>query len=151
MNDQGVLYYDYYIQGYETERLSQSLYVLHTFVPEDVDAMLEKQVTREIGNLGRLNNREAFVPVFVVLSGSLMGFFIIMSYVFLDKNEGVIKAFAVTPSSVWKYLLSKTFVILTTVVISSSIFVIPIMRFPAWGCWWLASLTILVKLLECST
>ena len=37
-----------------------------------------------------------------------MGFFIIAAYIFLDKKEGVIKAYAVTPSPVWKYLLSKS-------------------------------------------
>ncbi len=128
VDDKGKFTYDYYIQGYETERLSESLYLLHTFDEKNIATMLENQVTREIGYSERLNNREAFVPVFIVLSGSLMGFFIIMSYVFLDKNEGVIKAFAVTPSSVYKYLLSKIMVILTTVVISSSIVVIPIMK-----------------------
>lgn len=129
MNDQGEFSYDYYIQGYETERFSDALYILHTFSGDDVEAKLATQVTREIGSSERLNNREAFVPIFIGFSGALMGFFIIMSYIFLDKSQGVIRAFAVTPSSVWKYLLSKTFVILTTVVISSSIVVIPIMGF----------------------
>jgi hypothetical protein len=59
--------------------------------------------------------------------GSLMGFFIVMAYIFYDKAEGVIRAFAVTPSSIWKYLISKIFVILTTVVVSSSIITIPVM------------------------
>jgi hypothetical protein len=59
--------------------------------------------------------------------GSLMGFFIVMAYIFYDKAEGVIKAFAVTPSSIWKYLISKIFVILTTVIVSSSIITIPVM------------------------
>ncbi|NLB20178.1 MAG: ABC transporter permease, partial [Clostridium sp.] len=129
MNDQGELAYDYYTQGYETKQYTESLYIVHAFVSEDVDSMLEQQITRQIGieNAEKLNNRESFVPIFIAFSGALMGFFIIMSYVFLDKNEGVIKAFAVTPSAVWKYLLSKIFVILTTVIISSSIVVIPIM------------------------
>jgi hypothetical protein len=56
-----------------------------------------------------------------------MGFFIVMAYIFYDKAEGVIRAFAVTPSSIWKYLISKIFVILTTVVVSSSIITIPVM------------------------
>jgi hypothetical protein len=121
-------FYEYYLQGYETERYSDVLYVLHTFSSDDIQSMLDKQVTREIGGSERLNNREAVIPVFIAFSGSLMGFFIIMSYIFLDKSQGIIKSFAVTPSSVWNYLLSKTFVILTTVMISSSIVVIPIMK-----------------------
>ena len=39
----------------------------------------------------------------------------------------VICAFVVTPSSVWKYLLSKTMIIMTTVLISSSIITIPVL------------------------
>ncbi|MBU1080954.1 MAG: ABC transporter permease, partial [Spirochaetes bacterium] len=52
---------------------------------------------------------------------------IVMSYLFLDKDQGVIRALAVTPATVWMYLLSKTMVIMTTVLISSSIVVIPVM------------------------
>jgi len=67
------------------------------------------------------------VPLFVVFLGSLMGYFIVMSYIFYDKAEGVIRAFAVTPSAMWKYLITKIFVILTTVVVSSSLITIPVM------------------------
>jgi len=124
----GTLSYEYYIQGYETDRFSEVLYILHTFVTDDIEERMNQQTIREIGGTERLNSRESVIPVYIAFSGALMGFFIIMSYVFLDKSEGVIKAFAVTPSSVWSYLLSKTFVILTTVLISSSIVVIPIMK-----------------------
>jgi len=67
------------------------------------------------------------VPVFLVFAGSLMGFFIVLAYIFYDKAEGVIRAFAVTPSSMWKYLISKVFVLLTIVIVSSSIITIPVM------------------------
>lgn len=127
MNDTGEFSYRYILQGYETERYYDLLYILHTLPTDDIRAQRDKQVIRELGSTDRLNTRENIVPVFVAFAGSLMGFFIIMSYVFLDKSEGVIRAFAVTPSAVWKYLLSKIFVILTTVVISSSIIVIPVM------------------------
>ncbi len=127
-NEEGEFSYRYFLQGYEKERFSNILYILHTYSPDEVDAQRDLQVVREIGVTERMNNQEAVVPVFVTFAGALMGFFIIMSYIYLDKDEGVISAFAVTPSAVWKYLLSKTFVIITTVVISSSIIVIPIMR-----------------------
>ncbi len=128
MNEQGVFSYKYFIQGYEAERFLNVLYVLHTFTTEEVEDQLDQQVVREIGVSERMNNRERVVPAFVVFAGSLMGFFIIMSYIYLDKDEGVIKAFGVTPSAVWKYLLSKTFVIVTTVIISSTIIVVPVLK-----------------------
>ncbi len=129
VNDQGEFSYRYFLQGYETDRFSNILYLLHTYSQDEMEAQRDLQVINEIGeNKVRMNNQEAMVPIFVVFAGALMGIFIIMAYIFLDKDEGVIKAFAVTPSSVWKYLLSKIFVVMTTVVISSSIIVIPIMQ-----------------------
>ena len=127
VNDMGESSYRYIMQGYETERFTNVLYILHTANPEDVESQFDQQITRQLGTVERLNNREAAVPVMITFMGSLMGFFIIMSYIFLDKDEGVIRAFAVSPSAVWKYLISKIMVILTTVTISSSIIVIPVM------------------------
>jgi hypothetical protein len=127
INDQGESSYRYYIQGYETERLKNLLYVLHNQDPDTFQQAYEQQDVTSLGKVPTLNTRQNMVPILVVLMGSLMGFFIVMAYIFLDKDEGVIRAFAVTPLPVWKYLLSKTMVIATTVLISSSIFTIPIM------------------------
>ena len=125
--DDYVVEYDYFIQGFETQRLRDLMYVLHN---ESQDVLMETINSIEVRKLGEveiLNNRENLVPVMIVFLGSLMGFFIVMAYIFLDKAEGVIRAFAVTPSSVWKYLLSKIMVITTTVLVSSSIIAIPVM------------------------
>lgn len=127
MDESGAISYVYYMQGYETERLENLLYILHNETPDTVEATRDNQVVRTLDVFDKLNNRENLIPMMVVFMGSLMGFFIVMAYIFLDKAEGVIRAFAVTPSSVWKYLLSKIFVILSTVIISTSIITIPIM------------------------
>ena len=127
LDDNYKAYYDYYIQGYETERMQSLLYILHNESPEVLEKTADNQVVRKLGEVEMLNNRENLIPSFVVLMGSMMGFFIVMAYIFLDKDEGVIKAFAVTPADVWKYLLSKCLVVMTTVVISSSIITIPVM------------------------
>jgi hypothetical protein len=123
----GKISYTYYLQGYETERLKSLLYAGHSGSPGAVETRQDRQVVRTLGVTETLNNRENLVPLFVAYMGSLMGFFIVLAYIFYDKDEGVIRAFAVTPSSIWKYLITKIFVILTTVVISSSIFTIPVM------------------------
>ena len=119
--------YDYFIQGFETQRLRDLMYVLHNESPDVLSETINNIEVRKLGEVETLNNRENLVPVMIVFMGSLMGFFIVMAYIFLDKAEGVIRAFAVTPSSVWKYLLSKTMVIITTVLVSSSIIAIPVM------------------------
>ena len=127
MNPRGKVSYQYYLQGYETERLESLLYISHSKSPSVINAKKDRQVVRTLGVMETLNNRENWVPVFVVFLGSLMGYFIVLSYIFYDKAEGVIRAFAVTPSTMWKYLISKIFVILTTVIVSSSIITIPVM------------------------
>ncbi len=127
MNARGKVSYTYYLQGYETDRLKSLLYISHSESPSVINAKKDKQVVRTLGVMETLNNRENLVPIFIAYMGSLMGFFIVMAYIFYDKAEGVIRAFAVTPSPIWKYLISKIFVILTTVVVSSSIITIPVM------------------------
>ncbi len=127
MNPRGKVSYTYYLQGYETDRLKSLLYISHSKSPGIINAKKDRQVVRTLGVMETLNNRENLVPLFVVFLGSLMGYFIVMSYIFYDKAEGVIRAFAVTPSAMWKYLITKIFVILTTVVVSSSFITIPVM------------------------
>jgi len=127
MNPYGKVSNKYYLQGYETDRLKSLLYITHSKSPGVINTKKDKQVVRTLGVRETLNNRENLVPIFIAYMGSLMGFFIVMAYIFYDKAEGVIRAFAVTPSSIWKYLISKVFVLLTTVVVSSSIITIPVM------------------------
>ncbi|MFC1915895.1 ABC transporter permease [Chloroflexota bacterium] len=127
MDGRGKVSYTYYLQGYETDRLKSLLYISHSKSPGVINDKKDKQVVRTLGVMETLNNRENLVPIFVAYMGSLMGFFIVLAYIFYDKAEGVIRAFAVTPSSIWKYLISKVLVILTTVVVSSSIITIPVM------------------------
>ncbi len=127
MSADGEFSYKYYLQGYETERLVDLLYILHNESGEVLTTAMDSQVVRTIGTEQLLNNRENLLPMFIVFTGSLMGFFIVMAYIFLDKGEGVIKAFAVTPSAVWKYLISKIGVIMTTTLISSLVITIPVM------------------------
>ncbi len=126
-DDDYKFFYDYILQGYETEKFTNVLYVLHNENPDVVEEAYDAVAVRKLDEVEVLNSRENMVPVFLVFMGSLMGLFIVMAYIFLDKSEGVIKAFAVSPSSVWIYLMSKTMVIMTTVVISTTIITIPVM------------------------
>jgi len=128
MDELGEVTYTYYMQGYETERLLNTYAVFHneamevlkdTFDANEVRALHEDQVL--------LSDRENVVPSFLTFNGSLMGMFILAAYIFLDKKEGVIKAYAVTTSPVWQYLLSKVGVVTVTSLITSFIITIPVM------------------------
>jgi ABC-type multidrug transport system permease subunit len=129
MDDAGKVAYTYYMQGYETQRMLNTLAVFHN---EDMDVLADAFDAQEVrvlheGQQDLLTDRENMIPAFLTFNGSLMGMFILASYIFLDKKEGVIKAYAVTTSPVWQYLLSKTFVVTTTSLISSLVITIPVM------------------------
>lgn len=124
------MHYTYYLQGNETDRLKGLLTILHgqddMEMFEDADNQTVKKITTD---QIELTDRENLLPVFLTFNGSLMGFFIIAAYIFLDKKEGVIKAYAVTPSPVWKYLLSKVLVLTITMLITSLLMIVPLMGF----------------------
>jgi hypothetical protein len=54
--------------------------------------------------------------------------FILAAYIFLDKEQGIIKAYAVTTSPVWQYLMSKTMVVTVTGIVTTAVITIPVMR-----------------------
>ena len=128
MNDRNELTYTYYILGNETQKFVNLLKIVHG--PDD--ALLYKEVeSQQVRTISTdyvvLSDRENVLPVFLAFNGSLMGLFIMAAYIFLDKKEGVIKAYAITPSPVWKYLLSKILVLTVTSLVTSLILVFPVM------------------------
>ncbi len=128
--DAGVVMYDYYVQGYESDRLLNLFKILHAESQEEILVTYDKiQVELLMKDVDTLSDRENFLPVFLTFNGSLMGMFIISSYIFLDKNEGIIKAYAVTASKVRTYLLSKVGVLIVVSILTSLIILVPVMGF----------------------
>ncbi len=120
--------YEYYLQGYETERLKNLLKVVHIRDVDTLDAVFDSQEVRKISaEYDVLSDRENTMPALLTFNGALMGLFILAAYMMMDKKEGVIKAYAVTPSPVWQYLASKVMVVVLTAVITSLIIIIPIL------------------------
>ena len=130
LNDKNQLYYKYYLQGYESTRLKNLISILFNESTEVLEDRINNQEVRPLStDYEPITDRENTIPPLIAFSGSLMGMFIMAAYIFLDKKEGVIEAYAVTPSSVWKYLMSKVFVILLTSVVSGLIIIMPVMGF----------------------
>ena len=120
--------YDYHLQGYESDKLLNLYRVFHNKDIETMEASIDtKKVVKLSENYEGLSDRENIIPAFLTFNGSLMGLFIIASYIFLDKKEGIITAYAVTASPMRNYLLSKVGVVMVTSVLTSLIMVIPIM------------------------
>lgn len=132
LDESGKMNYEYYMQGYESEKLKNVYLVFHNRDLDELKVINDNQVVRSLGaDYELLNDRENVVPSILTFNGSLMGLFIIAAYIFLDKQEGIIKAYAITASPVWHYLMSKVGVILVTSIISSFIIVVPIMGLQA--------------------
>ena len=130
MDENGEVSYIFYIQGYETDRVLNTVAVFHN---ENLDVLSDNFDAQDVrmlheGQQDLLTDRQNLMPSFLAFNGSLMGMFILASYIFLDKKEGVIKAYAVTTSPVWEYLLSKVFLVTITSLVTSLIITIPVMR-----------------------
>jgi hypothetical protein len=128
MDDTGAMSYKYYIQGYETERLKNLYLVLHNNDFRTLEAAVDEIDIRPLSTeYEELNDREHTLPSLLTFNGSLMGMFILAAYIFLDKEQGIIKAYAVTTSPVWQYLMSKTMVVTVTGIVTTAVITIPIM------------------------
>lgn len=124
----GDFIYEYHLQGYESERLQNLYKIIHN---EDITKMIDIADGIKVKALDTgyemLNSREMAVPSLLTFNGSLMGMFIIAAYIFLDKQEGIIKAYAVTASKVWQYLMSKVLVMTVVTIITTFAITIAVM------------------------
>ena len=123
-------YYHNILFGYETKRYKNLLKVSHGTMDMSViakQAEIEKDHTVYIGREEVLNNRENLIPVILLMLNGMLGMMVIIAYISVDKSEGILKALCVTPLHMEDYLLSKTLVALTTVLLSSAIITVPVM------------------------
>jgi len=120
----------YYMQGYESEKMRNLYKLLNNRQSTLAQTKAETQkVVKLMDDFEGLSDKENLIPIFLTFNGALMGMFIISAYIFLDKKEGIIKAYAVTASSVATYLLSKVGVITVTTIVTSFIILFPVMTF----------------------
>lgn len=75
---------------------------------------------------GKLSDRSNLLPVYLTMNVALMGLFIIAAYIYLDKDEGVIRAYAVAPVAIWQYLASKILVMNVVGVLTSVLVVVAV-------------------------
>lgn len=124
--------FTYYMQGWETERLRNIYRVGHLEDSDTIEEVFDAQEVRALEDApSTLNDRQFIVPAVLALNGSLLSLFIIAAYVFLDKKEGVIKAYAVSASPVWHYLMSKAWVLIAVTLFTSLFIALPIMGLAA--------------------
>lgn len=126
--DNGRLRFEFILQGYESEQIRNILQ--KQFVAPMLSIMPGYEenivITTLEASAEKLPDRVNILPVLLILNSAFIGLFTIAAYLFMDKEEGTIKAIAVTPAKVWQYLLSKVGVMLVTGIATGSLVVLSI-------------------------
>ena len=108
--------FEFVLQGYESQSVRNILE--KAFLAESVQMVSGYQSSINLVILDetaeKLPDRINLLPVLLVLNSALIGLFIITSYIYIDKDEGTITAYSVTPAATWQYLLSKMGMMLFT-------------------------------------
>ncbi|MDO5726255.1 MAG: ABC transporter permease [Tissierellia bacterium] len=124
------LAYKNFLQGYESDRYKNIVKVIHIETSDNLKAQIDSQIVKpQFENMKSLSDRDYYLPPILVFNGSLMGMFLIAAYIFIDKEENVIKAIAVTPDPVWHYLLTKVLLMTIISLFSSLVIILPIIGF----------------------
>jgi len=126
--DDGRIAVEVVLQGYESEKQRQLMETLFTAqqlqsLPGFTDPTV---ITRLDGMPDGISDRLHLLPVFLVLNSAMVGLFIIAAYIYIDKDEGTIRAVAVTPASIWTYLTGKVLMMLVTGLITGSLTVLAV-------------------------
>ena len=110
------LSYNITLQGYENEKLRNLIEkaIIADFARELPGFENTTNLITLDNASERLSDRLNILPVYLLLNSSFVGLFIVATYIFMDKEEGTIRAIAVTPSKMWEYLLSKMGVMMLT-------------------------------------
>ncbi|HCX65434.1 MAG TPA: hypothetical protein DHN33_09515, partial [Eubacteriaceae bacterium] len=120
------LNFEMILQGYESDSLIRllELGLLAEFHESSTNESYDVETIVLEPNAAHLSDRDAIIPVYLTMNIGLMGLFIIAAYIFLDKDEGIIKAHQVTPVRLSSYLLSKMMLLLLTGLITSFLVVL---------------------------
>ncbi|NLW12330.1 MAG: ABC transporter permease [Clostridiaceae bacterium] len=119
---------EFVLQGYESEQMRNLLQAqfaapMTALLPGYVD-QTELTVLDEAAE--KLPAKVNLLPVLLLLNSSFVGLFIIAAYIFMDKEEGTIRALTVTPLRIREYLLSKVGIMLLTGIVTGSMTVLAV-------------------------
>lgn len=119
---------EFILQGYESEQMRNLLQAqfsapMMELLPDYVD---QTELTVLDDSAEKLPMKVNLLPVMLLLNSSFVGLFIIAAYVFMDKEEGTIRALAVTPLRIREYLLSKIAIMLVTGIVTGSMTVLAV-------------------------
>lgn len=120
------------MQGHENEKVRNSLILamkddLNKTIREDIE--IETTVLKKGIEVKKIPTNKNVLPMFILMDPALLGFILIAVLVFMEKEEGTIKAYMVSPGRVPEYLVSKIVLMLILGWISTTIVTVPVVGF----------------------
>ncbi|KYO64342.1 ABC transporter permease [Thermovenabulum gondwanense] len=113
---------EFIFQGHENEKIRNALLLsfkqemlknMNISMPEVMTVTLnKKRVVEEIPF------NKMMIPAFIVMESILLGYFLIAALIFMEKEEGTIKALFVAPAKITEYLFSKVILMVILGIIS---------------------------------
>ena len=103
------MYAEYILQGYEGERV-ENLFAAEVkgMTAQEAGLGVDTTVTYLKGkDAVKAPLKVSLIPIFLTMESAFIGMFLVAAYVFMDKDDGTIKAYGVSPGRIWQYLLSK--------------------------------------------
>ncbi len=100
---------EYVLQGYENEKTKNLLALNIENMFQEFTNQIDIKTTYLVENntVQKIPFNKSIVPLFLVMEPALIGLFLIATMVFSEKEEGTIKAYAVTPGRMSSFLVSK--------------------------------------------
>jgi len=137
------LVFEVVLQGHESEATRALLQAgIEGAMLAATPGFTDRTVTTTlVPNAVRLTDRDSIIPVYLTMNIALMGLFVIAAYIFVDKEEGVIRALAVSPLAISQYLASKILLMLLMGLVNS-VMVVAILQGTAANYPWLVALVV---------
>ncbi|MDF2519603.1 MAG: hypothetical protein K0R84_231 [Clostridia bacterium] len=110
------------LQGYENEKSKRALALSFgaALNPQNVDySSIEDVVLQQSTGINDIPLNKSFVPLMIFVEPVMLGFIFLATLIFMEKEEGTIKAYLVSPIRIGEYLISKVVVMLLLALIST--------------------------------
>ncbi|GAU79296.1 ABC transporter permease [Fusibacter sp. 3D3] len=101
---------EFLLHGYENEQVQSTLIlamkdeISHSIKGE---INVKTEIINSAADQKEIPANKNILPLFLVMESTMLGFILIAALIFIEKDEGTIKSFAVTPGRLSEYLISK--------------------------------------------
>ncbi|EOD00223.1 ABC transporter permease [Caldisalinibacter kiritimatiensis] len=125
---------EFILQGYENEQVKNALLLS---MRDEINSVFNEEIEIDVVklkqglNVEKIPTNKNVLPLFVLTEPVMLGFILIAALIFMEKDEGTIKAYIVTPGRLPEYLASKITLMLILGIISVLISTILVVGFDA--------------------